>query len=190
VKFQETDLAGAFIIDVERIVDDRGSFARSFCRREFEDRGLNPVIVQCGVAFTARKGTIRGLHYQRPPYWEVKLVRCTAGAIYDVIVDLRPTSATFLRHYAVELTSDNGRMLYVPVGFAHGMQTLTDDASVAYQMSEFHTPEAATGVRWNDPAFEICWPLDVAVMSDRDNNFPDFLGPTDPRIQPLSPELT
>lgn len=186
--FRETGIAGAFILDVARIEDERGFFGRSFCLREFELHGLNPNIVQCSVGYTRRKGTIRGLHFQRPPYWEVKLVRCTAGAVYDVVVDLRPESPTFLRHIGVELTARNGCLLYAPAGCAHGMQTLTDDVAVSYQMSEFHTPEATSGVRWNDPAFGIRWPLEHTLLSSRDSGYEDFLGSDDPRLQPVDLE--
>ena len=172
--FTETGLSGAVIVDVERHTDERGFFARSWCTREFQERGLNPLVVQCNVSGNAVKGTLRGMHYQVAPHAEVKLVRCTKGAIYDVIIDLRETSPTFLRHVGVELTAENHRALYIPEGFAHGFMTLQDDSEVFYQMSAFYEPSAARGVRWNDPAFGIKWPLPVTVISKRDQELPDF----------------
>ena len=172
--FTETGLSGAFIVDVERHIDERGFFARSWCNREFDQRGLNPSVVQCNVSGNKVKGTLRGMHYQVAPHAEVKLVRCTKGAIYDVIVDLRASSPTFLRHVGVELTADNHRALYIPEGFAHGFMTLQDDSEVFYQMSALYEPSAARGVRWNDPIFGIAWPLPVSVISTRDREYPDF----------------
>ncbi|HEY1308748.1 MAG TPA: dTDP-4-dehydrorhamnose 3,5-epimerase [Vicinamibacterales bacterium] len=172
--FTETGLSGAVIVDVERHTDERGFFARSWCTREFQERGLSPLVVQCNVSGNAVKGTLRGMHYQVAPHAEVKLVRCTKGAIYDVIVDLRESSPTFLRHVGVELTAENHRALYIPEGFAHGFMTLQDDSEVFYQMSAFYEPGAARGVRWNDPAFAITWPLPVTVISKRDQELPDF----------------
>jgi dTDP-4-dehydrorhamnose 3,5-epimerase len=172
--FTETGLAGAMIVDITRHADERGFFARSWCTREFEERGLNPRLVQCSVSWNAVKGTLRGMHYQAPPHAEVKLVRCTKGAIYDVIIDLRETSPTYLQHIGVELTADNRRALYIPEGYAHGFQTLCDDSEVLYQMSEFYEPSAARGVRWDDPSFGIRWPLPIASMSGRDRDYPDF----------------
>jgi dTDP-4-dehydrorhamnose 3,5-epimerase len=174
VVFTETGLSGAFIVDVERHVDERGFFARSWCNREFDERGLNPSVVQCNVSGNKVKGTLRGMHYQVAPHAEVKLVRCTKGSIYDVIVDLRASSPTFLRHVCVELTADNHRALYIPEGFAHGFMTLQDDSEVFYQMSALYEPSAARGVRWNDPIFGIAWPLPVSVVSTRDREYPDF----------------
>jgi len=174
--FQETELKGAYIVDIERREDDRGFFARSWCRREFEAHGLNPHIAQCGVSFNVRKGTLRGMHFQVKPFEEAKLVRCTMGSLRDVIVDLRPDSPTFKRHRSVVLTADNRTMLYVPEGFAHGFLTLEDETEVHYQISEFHAPEHARGFRWNDPAFGIAWPADVKIISERDRNYPDFSG--------------
>lgn len=172
--FTATPLAGAVVIEPERFEDERGFFARSFCAREFEAHGLNPRIAQCSFSFTRKKGTLRGLHFQRPPHAEARLVRCTAGALYDVIVDLRPDSLTFRRHFGIELSARNRKMLYVPEGCAHGFQTLEDDTEALYQMSEFYVPDAAAGVRWNDPAFGITWPLAVTVISERDRTCPDF----------------
>jgi dTDP-4-dehydrorhamnose 3,5-epimerase len=177
VIFFETNLRGSFIVEVERNEDQRGFFARTWCQKEFKKRGLNPNLVQCSVSVNRKKGTLRGMHYQAAPYEEAKLVRCTRGAVYDVIIDLRPDSSTFLRWEAVELTSTNYRMLYVPEGFAHGFQTLADDTEVFYQMSEFYSPEHARGVRWNDPAFEIQWPSTDRTISLRDETYPDFARP-------------
>jgi dTDP-4-dehydrorhamnose 3,5-epimerase len=174
VVFTETGLSGAVIVDVEPHADERGFFARSWCIREFAERGLNPSVVQCNVSGNTAKGTLRGMHYQVAPHAEVKLVRCTKGAIYDVIIDLRPSSPTFLQHAGVELTADNHRALYIPEGFAHGFMTLHDDSEVFYQMSAFYEPTAARGVRWNDPIFGISWPLPVSVISERDREYPDF----------------
>jgi len=174
--FTETKLRGAFLIDIERHEDERGFFARSWCRREFEAHGLDPEIAQCNVSFNVRKGTLRGMHYQTEPFEEAKLVRCTRGALCDVIVDLRPDSVTFKQHVSDVLTAENRRMLFVPGGFAHGFLTLEDATEVLYQMSAFHAPERARGFRWNDPAFGIPWPAEVEVISERDRRYPDFGG--------------
>ena len=170
--FQETRLAGAYLIGPERVEDERGFFARTFCVEEFRARGLVTTCVQCSVSFNTRKGTLRGLHYQAAPHAETKLVRCTMGAIYDVIVDLRPDSPTFRQWFAADLTAENRAILYVPEGLAHGFQTLADKSEVLYQMSEPYHPECARGVRWNDPGIDIHWPLDIAVQSARDREFP------------------
>jgi len=172
--FRETVLKGAYVVEPERIVDERGFFSRTWCRSEFEAHGLNPSLVQCNVSYNVKKGTLRGMHYQVVPRAETKLIRCTAGAIYDVIVDLRPGSGTFKRWTGVELNADNRCMLYIPEGFAHGFLTLSDDAEVFYQMSEYYSAEHARSVRWNDPAFGIQWPGEVLVISDRDRSYPDF----------------
>ena len=169
-----TALSGAYIVDLERVEDERGFFARSWCAREFESHGLNPRLAQCNISFNRKKGTLRGMHYQAPPHEEAKLVRCTKGALYDVILDLRPESPTFKQWLAVELTADNRRALYIPERFAHGFQTLEDDTEVSYQMSEFYHPESARGVRWDDPAFGIVWPLPNPTMSEKDRSYPDF----------------
>jgi len=174
VIFTETALSGAWIIDPERREDDRGFFARVWCGRELTERGLEARVAQCSISWNPRRGTLRGLHYQAAPFEEVKLVRCTRGAIHDVIVDLRPASPTFGRHVAVELSADNRRSLYVPAGFAHGFQTLEDDTEMAYQISEFCVPEAARGVRWNDAALGIRWPIADPIMNERDRGYPDF----------------
>jgi dTDP-4-dehydrorhamnose 3,5-epimerase len=172
--FTRTAIAGVCIIDPERLEDDRGFFARVWCRREFEAQGLNPGLVQCSISFNRKQGTLRGMHYQAPPHAEARLVRCTSGAIFDVIVDLRPDSKTFRQWISVELSADNHRMLYIPEGLAHGFMTLRDNTEVFYQMSEYYAAESARGVRWNDPAFGIRWPANIVVMSERDRNYPDF----------------
>jgi dTDP-4-dehydrorhamnose 3,5-epimerase len=175
VKFLETALKGAFIIEPERIEDERGFFARTFCRREFEARGLNPDLVQCSISFNHQRATLRGMHYQSAPHAEAKLVRCTRGAIYDVIIDLRPQSPTFRRWVAVDISAENHLMVYVPEGFAHGFQTLQAETEVSYYISEFYSPARARGVRWNDPAFAIGWPIADPVISVRDQTHPEFI---------------
>jgi dTDP-4-dehydrorhamnose 3,5-epimerase len=174
--FTETNLPGAFVITPEQYEDERGFFARVWCQRECKARGVNPRFVQCNVSFNTRRGTLRGMHWQAAPYEEAKLVRCTRGTIYDVIIDLHRDSATFKHYYAVILTAENHTMLYVPEGYAHGFLTLADDTEVFYQMSQFYHPESQRGVRWNDPAFDIHWAADVQVMSGRDRSYPDFEG--------------
>jgi dTDP-4-dehydrorhamnose 3,5-epimerase len=181
MKFTKTWLTGAWLIEIEPRRDERGVFARTFCRREFEEHSLETNLVQCSLSFNHVQGTLRGVHFQRPPCQEAKIVRCTAGAIFDVIVDLRTDSPTFLKHFAVQLTAENHRMLYVPKNFAHGFQTLADESEVFYQMSEFYSPETAAGLRWNDPALAIQWPLPVSMISDQDATYPDVQGPEDPR---------
>jgi dTDP-4-dehydrorhamnose 3,5-epimerase len=171
---RETGLRGAFTIDLEAIEDDRGFFARSWCAQEFAAAGLESRLCQCNISFNSRKGTLRGMHYQLAPHEEAKLVRCTAGAVYDVIVDIRPDSQSFRKWLAFELSAANRRALYVPPGFAHGFQTLEDNTEVFYQMSEFYHPEAAAGFRWNDPAIGIEWPAAQATISARDRAYPDF----------------
>lgn len=175
--FTATTLKSAFIIDPERLEDERGFFARSWCQREFEARRLNSRLMQCNLSFNKRKGTLRGMHYQVKLYEEAKLVRCTMGAIYDVIIDLRLDSPTFKQWEAAELTAENRRMLYIPEGFAHGFQTLEDNTEVFYQMSQFYSPEFARGVRWDDPAFNIRWPAGERIIAERDRAFPDFFSP-------------
>lgn len=171
--FTETKLKGAYIIDPELIQDERGFFARTWCHQEFEARGFNPQLAQCSISFNVKKGTLRGMHYQVAPCEEAKLVRCTMGAIYDVIIDLRSESSTFKQWLAVELSANNRHMLYVPEGFAHGFQTTEDNTEVLYQMSEFYAPEYARGIRWNDSVFEIRWPVAERIMSARDQQYPD-----------------
>jgi len=173
--FTETKLAGAFVIEPERRTDQRGFFARTFCQQEFGAHGLNAQVAQCNVSFNKRKGTLRGMHYQAAPFAEAKLVRCTSGSLYDVIIDLRPSSATFKQYFAVELSAENRRMLYIPEDFAHGFQTLQDDTEVFYQMAQRYSAEHARGVRWNDPAFGIAWPEGERIIIERDQNYPDFV---------------
>ena len=173
--FLPAPLDGAYIIETERLEDDRGFFARTFCQREFDAHELEFVVRQCSLSFSRELGTLRGMHFQFPPFQEAKLVRCTAGAVYDVIVDLRPASTTFCRWFGSQLTAENRRMMYVPHGFAHGLLTLAADTEVFYQISEFYHPESAAGVRWDDSAFSIDWPAAVRVISDRDRSFPDFV---------------
>jgi dTDP-4-dehydrorhamnose 3,5-epimerase len=172
--FKETILKDVFIIEAEKVKDERGFFARIFCEQEFKKYGINFRVAQCNVSFNKKKGTLRGMHYQAPPYTEAKLVRCTKGAIYDVVIDLRSDSPTFKRWIAVELNEKNRCMLYIPKGFAHGFQTLVDNTEVFYMMSEFYHPEYARGVRWNDPAFGIKWPIEVTAVSKKDRSYPDF----------------
>jgi dTDP-4-dehydrorhamnose 3,5-epimerase len=173
--FIETRLKGAFIVEIEKWEDERGFFARSWCQKEFTEHGLNPNLVQCNISFSRNKGTLRGLHYQIAPNEESKLVRCTIGAIYDVIIDLRQDSPTYKQWLGVELIADNHRMLYVPEGFANGFQTLTGNTEIFYQVSQFYSPESERGVRWNDPTFGIEWPiLDDLIISDKDKNWPDY----------------
>ncbi len=173
--FSETRLKGAFIIDIEPIDDERGFFARSWCEKEFRKAGFNVNLRQCNISFNKKKGTLRGMHYQVPPFPEAKLVRCTMGSIYDVIIDMRKESDTYQQWISVELSAQNRRMLYVPENFALGFQTLEDNTEVFYQMSEFYHPECARGVRWDDPAFEINWPADERIISTSDRSFPDYL---------------
>jgi dTDP-4-dehydrorhamnose 3,5-epimerase len=169
--FTEARLKGSYLIEPERVEDGRGFFARTWCRREFEKRGMKGSFVQCNISFNKKKGTLRGMHYNARPYQEAKLVRCTMGAIFDVIIDLRPDSPTFMRWGGFDLTAANRRMLYVPEGFAHGFLTLDDETEVFYQMSEFYEPGYERGIRWDDPLFGIDWPAEVKVISDRDLEF-------------------
>ncbi|MFB3817854.1 MAG: dTDP-4-dehydrorhamnose 3,5-epimerase [Candidatus Methylomirabilales bacterium] len=170
--FTETRLPGAFLVQPEPRVDERGFFARTWCSREFAARGLNPRLAQCSISFTRARGTVRGMHYQAPPHEEAKLVRCTAGAIYDVVIDLRPGSPTFRQWLGVELSAAGRTMLYIPEGVAHGFQTLEDGVEVSYQMGQCHAPASARGVRFDDPAFGIRWPLPVTAVSPRDRSWP------------------
>jgi dTDP-4-dehydrorhamnose 3,5-epimerase len=169
--FTETKLKGAFIIDLDRKTDKRGFFARTFCQNEFRERGLKPVIAQASVALNAKEGTLRGMHFQYPPAAESKLVRCTRGAIHDIIVDLRPESPTYLEHISIELNEDNMTALYVPERFAHGYQALRDNTDTSYQVGEFYTPSAESGLRHDDPLLGLKWPLPVSVISPRDQAF-------------------
>jgi dTDP-4-dehydrorhamnose 3,5-epimerase len=166
--FTETKLKGAYLIDLERREDSRGYFARAFCQKEFEAHALKPIIAQANVAFNIKKGTMRGMHFQYPPAPETKVVRCTRGAILDIIVDLRPESPTYLQHVEVELNEDNSRALYVPERFAHGYQVLRDKTETSYQVGEFYTPGVESGLLYNDPRLGLKWPLPVAVISDKD----------------------
>jgi dTDP-4-dehydrorhamnose 3,5-epimerase len=172
--FTETRLQGAYLIDIEKREDHRGFFARTWCQHEFGEHGLVARLVQANLSFNRQRGTLRGMHYQTPPYAEAKLVRCTRGAIYDVIVDLRPDSPSFKQWIGVELSAVNYRMLYVPEGFAHGFQTLEDNVEIMYQVTQFYTPEAEGGIRYNDPALGIMWPLEVTVISEKDAAWADF----------------
>jgi dTDP-4-dehydrorhamnose 3,5-epimerase len=172
--FHDTKMAGAYLIGINKLEDERGFFARTWCQREFEEHGLNPRLVQCNLSYNKLKGTLRGMHYQVAPDQEAKLVSCIRGAIYDVIIDMRPESATYKEYLAAVLSAEEHNMLYVPEGFAHGFLTLQDETTVFYQMSEFYAPGSARGVRWNDPAFGIQWPEAVQVISERDAHYPDF----------------
>jgi dTDP-4-dehydrorhamnose 3,5-epimerase len=172
--FTETKLKGAFVLDVERREDPRGFFGRAFCQNEFQEHGLKPIIAQGNIALNRKKGTIRGMHFQFPPAAETKLVRCTRGAILDIIVDLRPESPTYLEHVAVELSEDNYRSLYVPGRFAHGYQALRDNTDTSYQVGEFYTPGCEGGLLYNDPHFGLEWPLPVTVISEKDGQWKQF----------------
>jgi dTDP-4-dehydrorhamnose 3,5-epimerase len=174
VIFKPTELPGVYVIEPERVSDVRGYFARTFCQQDFAVHGLETRVAQCSVSFNHRKGTLRGMHYQVAPFEEVKLVRCNRGAILDVIIDLRRDSVSFKQHASVRLDGQNGTMVYIPAGFAHGFQTLEDDTEVFYQMSQMYSAEHARGVRWNDPAFGIRWPEDERTILERDQNYPDF----------------
>jgi len=174
VIFTETKLKGAFIIEPERLEDERGFFARTFCEREFAQHGLRPRWVQCNISFNKLQGTLRGMHYQAVPRQEIKLVRCSMGSIYDVIIDLRSDSPTYKQHVGLVLSAENRKMLYIPEGLAHGLLTLEDGCEVFYEMSEFYEPSCARGVRWSDPAFAIPWPQPVRLISERDQRYPDF----------------
>ncbi|MBY0568568.1 MAG: dTDP-4-dehydrorhamnose 3,5-epimerase [Hyphomonadaceae bacterium] len=174
--FTKTDLNGAWLVEPEPNRDSRGWFARTFCEREFGAQGLETRFPQHSTSQNVERGTLRGMHYQRAPHGEVKLVRCLKGAIWDVIIDLNPDSPTFKRWQGFELSAENMRQLYIPKGFAHGFQTLSDDCQIGYLISEFYAPDAATGVRWDDPAFGIDWPLPITVMSDKDRGWADFVG--------------
>jgi len=175
MNFESLAITGAFLIKPERLSDERGFFARTFCAQSFAAQGLNESIRQCSVSFSARKHTLRGMHYQAAPHEETKIVRCTQGAAYHVILDLRENSDTYLKWTAIELNSDNRHILYVPEGVAHGFITLADATEVFYEISENYSAESASGVRWDDPAFDIDWPARPAVISERDSGYPDYL---------------
>lgn len=172
--FTETILKGAFIIEVKRLEDERGFFGRAWCKKEMDDHGLNANAVQANVSYNKVKGTLRGMHFQVAPYSETKMVRCTSGAIYDVIIDIRPESPTFKKWFGIELTEENFKMLYVPEGFAHGFITLKDHSSVHYMVTEYYTPGAEGGLRYNDPSFNIEWPMQPVIVSEKDKNHPLF----------------
>ena len=172
--FTETNLKSAFVIDLDAHKDQRGFFARSWCMEEFQKRGLNTNVVQCNISYNENRGTLRGMHYQSAPYEEAKLVRCTMGSVYDVIIDLRRNSPTYKKWFSVELSALNRRAIYIPVGFAHGFQTLEDGTELFYQMSESFHPESAKGVRWNDPIFGIYWPAGQKIISTKDQSFPPW----------------
>ncbi len=174
MKFTETKIAGVFVIELERHEDDRGWFARAWCREEFSAHGLPTDLAQTNLSHNTQLGTVRGMHFQTAPHAEVKLVRCVAGVVHDVALDLRSESATFKQSFATELSADNGRAVFLPKGIAHGFQTLTDDSTLFYQMSAPYAPESASGVRWDDAAFQIEWPIAEAIVCDRDAAFPDF----------------
>lgn len=177
MKFNATGIEGAFVIELEKMQDDRGYFARTFCQNEFDSHGLSTSWAQANTAFSNKKGVLRGMHYQSPPFAEAKLVRCIRGAAFDVIIDLRPKSKSFSKWFGVELTPDNGKMLYVPEGFAHGYQTLKDDTELFYLVSQFYTPQAEQGVRWNDARFNISWPIVHDIqLSPKDQSWPDYEG--------------
>ena len=173
--FKETRLHGAFIIELEMLNDDRGEFARIFCQKEFKKYGLSPNIIQSSISVNTKKFTLRGMHYQKSPHTEAKLVRCSRGLIYDVIVDLRPNSPTFKNWTSIEISVENKKMVYIPEGFAHGFQTLEENTEVIYQMSQFYSPSHSQGFRWNDPSFKIEWPAAPKVISSKDRKFPDFI---------------
>lgn len=172
MKFVPIHLSGAYVVEMTPLRDDRGFFARTFCRQEFAERGLNPNVAQCNASFNRKRGTLRGMHFQAEPHAEAKVVRCTQGAAWDVIVDLRAGSPTYRKWFGIELSAGTRNALYIPEGFAHGFQTLTDDAEILYMMSESYYPESARGVRWDDPAFRIDWPIANPTMSERDRAYP------------------
>ena len=174
MKFEPTSLPGAFVVNLDRMEDERGFFARTVCQEEFAANGMHTDFAQSSVSFNKREGTLRGMHFQKSPHEETKLVRCTMGAIYDVIVDLRPGSPTVTRWFGLELSAANRKAVYVPKGFAHGFITLNDESEVLYQISAEFRPESAAGVRWNDPAFAIEWPVEAVVMSRRDRSYSDY----------------
>ncbi len=174
MKFTETSVHGAYIIDVNRIGDDRGFFGRLWCEKEMAEQGLVPTIKQSNVGFSPYKGTLRGLHYQKSPHQEVKIIRCTRGIVYDVVVDLRPDSSTYCKWFGTELTEDNTSMLYIPEGCATGYLTLADNSEITYTASEFYAPDHAAGVKYDDRAFGIQWPGEIKILSDNDMNWPEF----------------
>lgn len=176
MRFTQTDLSGAYVVELEPIEDERGFFARTFCAQEFAARGLETHFLQCSLSFNLHRGILRGMHFQAPPHEEAKLVRCVRGRVYDVLLDLRPDSPTYRRWTAVELDSANRRSIYIPRGFAHGFQTLEDQTEIFYEISEPYHPDCARGVRWNDPAFGMHWPVPDPILSAKDRAYPDFGG--------------
>ena len=172
--FTETILKNAYVIELEKREDHRGFFARTWDKKEFEERNLNSNLVQCNVSFSKKCGTLRGMHYQKKPFEESKVIRCIKGKIFDVIIDLRVSSSTFKKWVGVELTEKNYKMLYVPEGFAHGFQTLEDNSEIIYQVSEFYTPNSELGIHWNDPAFNITWPIEEKIITEKDNSWKSF----------------
>jgi len=176
--FTQTKLKGAYIIDIEKITDSRGFFARSWDKNIFEDNGLNANLAQCNISFNRKKGTLRGMHYQEDPYQEAKLIRCTKGSVYEVMIDLREVSKTYMQWESVELDSEKHKMLYVPEGFALGFQTLEDNTELFYQMSQFYMPEFSRGIRWDDKSFKITWPLKISVISEKDKSYDSFIPKT------------
>ena len=175
MKFTQSPLQNAWILEIEPRGDERGYFARTFCRKELEAHGLDATIVQSNSSYSRDAGTLRGMHYQKAPAEETKLIRCLRGSIFDVIIDLRPDSSTYLQSYGIELTADNLRMLYIPKGFAHGFMTLQDHTEVLYMVGEYYTPNCEDGLRYNDPKFNIEWPVEPSVVSEKDQNWPDFV---------------
>ena len=173
MRFLDTPIPGVFVIEAEPRADERGYFARTFCKQEFSDRSLCTEWVQISTSFNRRRGTLRGMHFQDAPFAEIKLVRCTRGAVYDVALDLRPHSPAYRQWFAADLTADNGRMMYIPKGVAHGFQSLADDSEVLYNIGEYYHPEASRGVRWDDPAFGIVWPVANPILSPKDQTWPD-----------------
>lgn len=182
--FRATPIAGAFVLETERFEDERGSFTRTYCRRELEAHGLDSAVAQCNLSTNRRRGTLRGLHFQLAPHTEAKLVRVLRGAIFDAFVDLRPASPSYLQSFSLELTAESGLELFLPKGVAHGFQTLEDDTEVFYQLSDFFTADSARGYRFDDPAFGIAWPLPVAVISERDRDLPHFSPAAPPEMNP------
>lgn len=174
MKFEKTPIKDAWLITLEARGDARGYFARAYCRKELEAHGIDATVVQANTSYSRDAGTIRGMHYQNAPAAETKLMRCIRGSVYDVIIDLRPDSETYMQHYGIELSAENRRMLFVPKGFAHGFMTLEPHTEVLYMVGEYYTPECETGLRYNDPTFNINWPLEVTVISDKDKAWPDF----------------
>jgi dTDP-4-dehydrorhamnose 3,5-epimerase len=172
--FTETILKNAYVIELEKREDHRGFFARTWDKKEFEEHNLNSNLVQCNVSFSKKCGTLRGMHYQKKPFEESKVIRCVKGKIFDVIIDLRSSSSTFKKWFGVELTEENYKMLYVPEGFAHGFQTLEDNSEIIYQVSEFYTPKSELGIHWNDPAFNITWPIEEKIITEKDNSWKVF----------------